>query len=470
MEETLPVERLEGCLVGHVHLLAVHRDRWIVGIQGTRRGASRDSMPDVRRALGALLAAVLPLAGCATPLIRDSRIQPDRYEAVLERTAARWGAALREPVPSQVIGRDDVGPLLRGLVADQMDAEELRAYQEGLISVGLWPADRDLVDEQVALSRQEVAGLYAPTRRRLYVVRDQTVPFSLRIFSTLSRRDLFWETILAHELVHALQHQHRPELMEALLWRGQDDAVSAVSIAIEGDAMRYGLEALDLPVVAPEVLRQDMQRSDEEGALASAPALLRLTLLVPYVEGYRLSYSEGPALRDAPPASTEQALHPERRREPFLSFDLAPLVPSLPGGCRFVDENGMGELGISVLLRDLSNETIPAGAWQGWDGDRYLAARCGEERAFVWISAWDSEADALEFESAYREIAAAVAARAGMRAAPGVRRRGREVHVVSEELAALAEPLETGPRRSAVASLAELAARVAEAERAVPPR
>ncbi len=413
----------------------------------------------MRPALCGVLAAALSATGCATALIRDGRLHPARYESVLERTSARWGGSLETPIPSAVIGREDVGPLLRGLIADELDAETLAAYQDGLVAVGLWPADRDLVEEQVSVSREEVAGLYAPTRRRLYVVGDHRVPVSLRVLSALARVDLFWETVLAHELVHALQHEHRPELMEALLWRDQDDANWAISIAIEGDAMRYGFEALDVPrLPTPETIRDEMQAADDGGALSRAPALLRLSLLVPYVEGYRLSYLEGPALREVPPISTEQALHPERRHEPFVAYDLAPLRAALPEGCRFVAENGMGELGISILLRDLSEGAASPEAWQGWHGDRYLAARCDGRRAFAWISAWDSEGDAAEFESAYRGIADAVAERAGLGWPPRVERRGSEVYVVSAALAPLADRLEAAPRRAPILTLEELAA------------
>ena len=35
--------------------------------------------------------------------------------------------------------------------------------------------------------------------------------------------------------------------------------------------------------------------------------------------------------------------------------------------------------------------------WEGWNGDRYLAARCGGRRELLWLTVWDSEADAAEF-------------------------------------------------------------------------
>jgi hypothetical protein len=192
-----------------------------------------------------------------------------------------------------------------------------------------------------------------------------------------------------------------------------------------------------------------------KGPLAEAPALVRLTVAFPYEYGSGLSLAEGPALLDAPPASTEQVLHPEHRRAPFLAIDLKALRPVLPSGCRFVAENTVGELGLSVLFRDLSPAPDPS-AWQGWDGDRYLVARCGERLELLWLTVWDGPVDAGEFEAGYRGIGAAVAARAGLDDPPRMRRAGKEVLVFTSGLAPLAERIPSLARRKLVATLDQL--------------
>jgi hypothetical protein len=420
-----------------------------------------DSIARMRCAIALLCAVGFAGAGCVTPLIRNGALQARPYHAVLERTTAHYGTPLETPVPSEVIGRDGVPDLLRELLAEEWGEQAVADYQDALVSLGLWPADRDLVEEYVAVSREEVAGLYAPSRRTLYVVADQSVPFSLRLLSALSGRDVFWEMTLAHELVHALQHQSHPRLMTPSLWRAHDDASNAISAALEGHALRYGFEALDVPrLPSPEEVRDESgdPDRDEESALGRAPALLRLTLLFPYVQGYRLSYWEGHELLDQPPASSEQVLHPERRHEPFLAIDLQPLHARLPGGCRMLAENSLGELGLYVLFQDLAGDGVSPDAWQGWNGDRYLAARCPDGRAFAWVTAWDSEDDADEFEAAYRKIAARVQERAQLTSPPTVKRSGREVHVLAGGLAVLAAELADGPRRRPVATLEALLA------------
>jgi hypothetical protein len=120
-----------------------------------------------------------------------------------------------------------------------------------------------------------------------------------------------------------------------------------------------------------------------------------------------------------------------------------------------VYENTMGELGISVLLSD-AGEGDQRDAWEGWDGDRYLVARCGSGLEFLWISVWDSESDALEFEQAYRELAGPLAARAGLGSVPGVTRVGREVVASTSAVAPLVGALEGASRRARVATLEEL--------------
>jgi hypothetical protein len=195
----------------------------------------------------------------------------------------------------------------------------------------------------------------------------------------------------------------------------------------------------------------------DDGALAKSPALVRLTLAFPYANGYPLSLAEGVALLDVPPASTEQVLHEERRYADFQVADLAALERALPPGCESLGQNTLGEFLIWVLLTDLGS-AAPEEASDGWDGDRYLAARCGEARAFLWWTAWDSTGDAAEFAEAYAAIAESVRARAGLAGAPRVTRDGVHVIVTAPPLEALAPRLDERARWARIATLDEMRA------------
>jgi hypothetical protein len=197
--------------------------------------------------------------------------------------------------------------------------------------------------------------------------------------------------------------------------------------------------------------------AEEDGALAKSPALVRLTLAFPYSSGYPLSLVEGDALLDDPPASTEQVLHADRRRADFQVADFAELERALPDGCESLGQNTLGEFLIWVLLTDLGSAAA-AEASDGWDGDRYLAARCGGRRAFFWWTAWDTEQDALEFGEAYLELADEVAARAGLASTPQVGRDGVHVIVSSEPLGALLPRLDREARWARIGTLDELRA------------
>ncbi len=414
-----------------------------------------------RRRLWVALLVLPLLQACAYSMVQGDHVRADAFDEVLARTAAARDLPVPEHYETKVITRDAIPDLLREAIVAGWSTQELADYQDALVAIGAWPADRDLVEEYVAVSREELAGLYVPADVTLYLLNDAPTPFSVKLLSAMTDRDLMLEFILAHELIHLLQHGAYPGLLEDDAdWRDQDDAAYAVHAAIEGDATHYGLVAVvGTPYGLPsgEEFRTDMEIEDRgnDGALARAPALLRLTLAFPYAWGYGLSLSEGPALLDEPPASTEQVLHMEKRSEPFLAIDLEPARSALPRGCRWLGDNTMGELGISVLLRDLGDAPTPA-AWHGWDGDRYLAARCGERRAFLWETHWDSDTDATEFATAYAGIAARVGQRAGLDQPLQIRRNGRRVRIVTEPLLPLADSLDTHSRRRQVTTLPQL--------------
>ena len=405
----------------------------------------------------ALVAAAL--VGCAYTIVSAGSIRREAFESILDRTQRAREIRVDAPVDlPRVIARRELPALLRRAALVDSSEAEFHRYEQSLVAVGLWPPDRPLLEEFIELAAGEVAGLYVPSERAVYVVSDPRMPLSMRIVSMLSRRDWMRELVLAHELVHLLQHQAHPELIDWIETPvGQDDAGYAVQAAIEGDAVRYAFEALggSIALPDPEDFREETEREAQRGAFAQAPALIRVAFLFAYTSGYRLSYFEGPDLLAAPPASTEQVLHPDRRHEPFVTIDLGALHARLPAGCHFLYENTMGELGISVLLRE-AEEGDHRDAWEGWDGDRYLVARCGSGLEFLWISVWDSESDALEFAQAYGELAGSLATQAGLGSVPGVTRVGREVVASTAAVAPLVASLADASRRARVVTLDEL--------------
>jgi hypothetical protein len=405
----------------------------------------------------------LAIAGCAASLVSGSGVPPSTYQKLVERTVAVRGLPLREPVPARVIDQAKVPVVLRATIQAGLSEEEIAAYQDALVAIGLWPDGPSVVDEYLAVAKEEVIGFYVPQDRVLYVVRDANIPFWGRVLSFFMRHDTVREIVIGHELIHALQHQNHPDLVEHdRFLKDQDDVGNALEATIEGDATYFSLAVPDPPIPPsdPTVFREGIERdaSAEEGAIRAAPLLLREGLYFPYAWGYTLSYQEQGALLDEPPISTEQVLHPERRHEPFVALDLTPGRKLLPEGCTFVHENGVGEFGLSVLFKDLTPKETPPDptAWEGWNGDRYLVARCDGQREFVWLTLWDSEQDASEFEAAYGKITGGLCARAGYPAPPSLTRHGSQVLVVTPGLAAVGDAIASKARRGEVSTLREV--------------
>jgi hypothetical protein len=282
----------------------------------------------------------------------------------------------------------------------------------------------------------------------------------------VSRRDFQTEFALSHEIIHLLQHHAYPELMDPdRMPKNSDDLEAAIQAALEGDAMRFGFDAVGLqpPTPAEWTVLIDGQFPGPEGsALAEAPALIRLTLGFPYARGYALAWSEEFRLLESPPISTEQAMHDDRRREAFLQMDLTELEDRLPTGCRTLQRNTVGELQISVLFRDLSEGPDPA-IWEGWNGDRYLVADCAGRTEWVWWTAWDSARDAAEFADAYLELAPAVAARASSKIP--VLARMDATYVIVTSIGFAEETSKPAPPATRVADLVSLQALLRSTEK-----
>jgi hypothetical protein len=405
-----------------------------------------------------IVAVAVAAAGCTYSMIEHGQLRTGDFRRVLARTAAVRGLPLPAEIVPRVIQRDDVPRLLEEIFYDDWNEAELRRAEETMTTIGLWPDGVDLLRESIGVQGDEVAGFYSPARRTLYVVEGVELPSLLAASSAATGRDFYTEFVLSHEIVHALQHAAFPSLFHITsTWKEQDDVVLALHAALEGDAIRYGFEVISPDGVLPPAERflelQEQYLKDE--ALARAPALLRYSLLFPYVHGYPLSLEEGKHLLRQPPISTEQAMHASKRKEPFSLLDLSEAVAALPRGCRLVGQNTMGELLISILFRGFDS-TVDAAAWSGWDGDRYLVARCGERRELLWSTSWDSETDAREFAAAYGSIASQVSARAGLAEPPRVDVQGKEVCVYTDGLASLAQQIGAHVRRRRAATLADL--------------
>ena len=428
---------------------------------------SKPSRPRPALTAIGLLAAI---SGCAYALIEDGVIREGPMREIVANTVRARTIEPEGPIAARTVNRDELRAVLAEAFGQWKTPAELADYERALVALGLWPADRDLYAEALAIYGEAIVGVYLPTSRELLLVSDANAPRGLAFLSAVLRRDFQTEFALSHEIIHLLQHQAYPELMDPdQVPTNSDDLETAIQAALEGDAMRFGFDAVGMQPPAPAdwTVMIDGQISGPEGsALAEAPALIRLTLGFPYARGYALAWNEEFRLLESPPISTEQVMHDDRRHEAFLQMDLTELEGRLPTGCRTLQRNTAGELLISVLFRDLSESPDPA-IWEGWNGDRYLVADCAGRTEWAWWTAWDSASDAAEFAGAYLELAPAVAARAGSAIPVSTQTEATYVVVTSSGFAD--EASKPPPPATRVADLASLRALLHSTEkRAVP--
>jgi hypothetical protein len=214
------------------------------------------------------------------------------------------------------------------------------------------------------------------------------------------------QTVLVHELVHAVQDQATNLDSITARERGNDRQVAAQS-AIEGHATLVMFEYLmnaqgidldlgQLPDFVSTIRPALEAMQGQFPALASAPLVFRETLLFPYLEGatfvqalWQEAAEEGrPApFGDRLPQSTEQILEPERffstpRDEPTL------VELTMPQNTPTLFTNTLGALETGIFLSTIAGPGAEE-ARSGWDGDQYALVTVDGRRALAWYSVWD---------------------------------------------------------------------------------
>jgi len=263
------------------------------------------------------------------------------------------------------------------------DREELEAARAALVGLGLIPADYDLFSGYKSLIGSGALGVYFPETGEMKVRGGDF--------------NLFAQSVLVHELTHALDDQYFD------LSREFDDGEMSYGFVatIEGNAQRVESAWRDelSPVESLELRAQEATALSLEDTLrlAQVPVALLQFLQSPYSDGQlwveSVVRAEGEAGVDAaltaPPATSEQILHPDIA--PELGAVTEVPIPE-PGG-EVVEEGVLGELTLRIWLGP--------GVAAGWGGDQYVAWFDDDGRGcFAANIAADSPRDLLEMETA----------------------------------------------------------------------
>lgn len=355
------------------------------------------------------LALVLALAGLiALPQGRDV--------TQLEREVERLrGLKFQKKVDVQIVDGAQLRRVLQKEMAREYPESEWPKMEATLKAFGFIPPKMDLKKALTGLLEDQVAGLYDPRGKVLYVNASPLEGADLLEglgMEGFSLEDVF----LVHELAHAVTDQHFRLLGLPIEDKANEDRASAARCVVEGDAtwvmLQYMFKALQVPP------SQQGQMDDLMATLGlgrelmgqTAPAYIQENLLVGYLGGLALvkaAYSRGGfpavnALYARPPASMEQVLHPEKyfvgKDEPVRVEAVAPKAWGA-AGFKEIGRGVWGEMNIRILLEEWGcGEADATRASEGWGGDGYVAFKGpGEVLAYAWTTQWDSERDAAEF-------------------------------------------------------------------------
>jgi hypothetical protein len=371
------------------------------------------------------------------------------------------GRSFEHPVPVEVVDDDQAREHVLRRLDSFGEREQLQRTQEAYRLLGLLPDDLDILETFLAALRDQAGGFYAPETGSFYLLDDMPAGAV--------------GVLTAHELTHALDDQQfdLDRLLEGVV--EDDDRLFAQGAVHEGSATLVMTAYTTRAMLAGKLDLDDVRRYEEEfgqtEALAELPAVLVRQLLGPYMLGavflargdlVSLAMSEFPvedvdrAFTDGP-RSSEQILHPEKYWDDARGDE--PIEVAVPDArtvlgrrWRKVAEGVLGEVTLAVMTgaeTPTDNETLlfrGGAAWtnaaaEGWGGDRWELWRRGHRSVALLLTAWDSEADAEEFEKSLAGKGFGVR-RAGSRVAivaGGAGRRGDEL------LDLLAAPVEPAP-------------------------
>ncbi|MXY31459.1 MAG: hypothetical protein F4043_06770 [Gammaproteobacteria bacterium] len=361
-----------------------------------------------------LLVILLPSVACsqASPISgqvvsSDAALQ-ETANALLQDIAERSGLSLAGPVRVEWRSEEELVRYLTFKLDEEFQEGEVERIRDSYALLGLVPETLDLGGLFLALYTEQVAGFYDPDSVALYVRSGQD--------------EETVESVLVHELVHAAQDQFAD--LDALTERGRgNDRQIAAQAAAEGHAtlvmLEYALakrQGSEVDLVAiPNFI--DLMGPSLAGAassspvLSTAPAIVRESLVFPYVQGteyvrvlWQRRPGRPPPFGELLPHSTEQVLEPERAFGPEPD---APLNIELSGGGASVTyTNSLGVAEIGILFEEVAGDGRPI---RGWEGDQFALVEGGDgSRGLVWWSVWEDEAARDAFVSRGQAVAAAL--------------------------------------------------------------
>lgn len=346
--------------------------------------------------------------GADLDLLEETRSIAKRLESVRGASLASPPLAVRAPEELRAM---TVDARLEAL----LPASRLAARGRAWADLGL--GDRETPARTVKALLSDLDGAtYDPAGRRLlvdpgrlaasdFVPNESGASASDVLLATGVRPD---EPVIAHLLDHALEAQREGS---AATPPQTTDAILARSAWAEGEAnlvaMLYLFRGMAL---SKEILSRSLDPGEVlNGALlpkeiGSAPPVERALLDFAYRDGFlqartRLQAGGWRAVEDASEArrTTRDVLHLERPPLPVHG----PVTHPVPAGFVEADVDSLGEIGIIVLVSQLTGkDNLGLQAGDGWIGDsllRYERASAADSGFTLWVTRWSSSEEASDF-------------------------------------------------------------------------
>ncbi|PYP88208.1 MAG: hypothetical protein DMG65_15495 [Candidatus Angelobacter sp. Gp1-AA117] len=336
---------------------------------------------------------------------------------------------IKHPVKKAMVSRAEVEKYVGTKFED--DADRIRFERSELVlkKFGLLPRQFNLHDFLIKLLGEQVAGYYD----------EKTKTINLLNWVALDLQ----KPVMAHELTHALQDQSfdlekMVKKEEEIEKRGPEDPNALIKIdeestcrtaIMEGQAMIVLLDYILAPggksvQTSPEfvdIMQAQMEKKGDSPIFESAPLLLREELTFPYSEGMKfvrdLLVAGGKELAftkvlERMPTTTREIMEPQeylagRHISPLLLPDFSFLKKDYEA----FDAGAVGEIDVSILLKQYTEEEIAKRLTPDWRGGAYYAVgRRGVKPSdlnssahigLIYLSKWAGEKAAEEFSKIY---------------------------------------------------------------------
>ena len=334
-------------------------------------------------------------------------------DRIMPTMAGLRGLEPKAPILKGVKTREEISQFLDKRVHEDYTADRIEHEGKLLRKLGILPEGVSYLDMLLSLYTEQVGGFYDPKEKTLFLA--SWMPAAEQ------------ESVIIHELTHALQDQYFDidKIMENDRRSGNDDRTLAHQALMEGDGMVVMLQQIvapmkrhfsELPNLALIMQTQMAAMKSQYTVLKNVPQFLQETLVFPY--GYGASFIQQ-VWKQSPswdainkiysdlPASTEQIMHPEKyyaTRDNPKEVNAEPLAAPLGAQWKVAYKNGFGEFSLGLLLNLHLIDERSRRAASGWGGDQVLLLENTQGNNAVLISTlWDTENDSEKFYAAMDE-------------------------------------------------------------------